>query len=68
LPQSPSEVLLAALEAVNDVPPRPGDALGFLALLEEKHQKDQAVIRLRYKALIQIGDDSEASRFRNQIR
>ena len=68
LPQSPSEVLLAALEAVNDVPPRPGDALGFLALLEEKHQKDQAVIRLRYKALIQIGDDLEASRFRNQIR
>jgi len=68
LPQSPSALLRAALGAVNDVPPRPGDALSLLALLPEKHQEEQAVIRVRYKALTQIDAVSEANSYRKRIR
>lgn len=68
VPESPSALLQASLGAVNDVPPRPGDALGLLAQLPEKYQNDQAVIRVRYKALTQIGAVSEANNYRNRIR
>ena len=68
VPESPSALLQASLGAVNDVPPRPGDALGLLAQLPEKYQNDQAVIRVRYKALTQIGAFSEANNCRNRIR
>ena len=68
IPESPSALLQASLEAVNDVPPRPGDALGLLAQLPEKYQNDQSVIRVRYKALTQIGAVSEANNYRNRIR
>jgi len=68
VPESPSALLQASLGAVNDVPPRPGDALGLLAQLPEKYQNDQAVIRVRYKALTQIGAISEANNCRNRIR
>jgi hypothetical protein len=68
VPESPSALLQVSFEAVNDVPPRPGDALGLLAQLPEKYQNDQAVIRVRYKALTQIGAVSEANNYRNRIR
>lgn len=68
IPPNPSAVLRAALEAVNDVPSRPGDALGLLAQLPKKYQNDQAVIRVRYKALSQIGALSEAEQHKSQIR
>ena len=68
IPESPSEILQTALGAMNDVPPRPGDALGLLAQLPEKYKNDQAVIRIRYKALTQIGALSEANNYRNRIR
>ena len=68
VPESPSAILQASLKAVNDVPPRPGDALGLLALLPAKYQEDQAVIRVRYKALTQIAAVSEAYSYRNRIR
>jgi len=68
IPPNPSEVLRTALEAVNDVPPRPGDALGLLAQLPEIHQNDQAVIRVCYKALIQMGAASEANEYKSRIR
>jgi len=68
VPESPSALLQASLGAVNDVPPRPGDALGLLAQLPEKYQNDQAVIRVRYKALTQIGAVSEANKYRNRMR
>ena len=68
IPEGPSVILQAALGAVNDVPPRPGDALGLLAQLPGKYQNDQAVIRVRYKALTQIGAISEANNCRNRIR
>jgi len=68
VPESPSALLQDSLEAVNDVPPRPGDALALLRQLPEKYQNDQAVIRVRYKALNQIGAVSEAINYRNRIR
>jgi hypothetical protein len=68
IPEGPSVILQAALGAVNDVPPRPGDALGLLAQLPGKYQNDQAVIRVRYKALTQIGAVSDASVYKKLVR
>jgi len=68
IPESPSAVLQAALGAVNNVPSRPGDALALLKQLPEKHQNDQAVIRVRYKALTQIGAVSDASVYKKLVR
>jgi len=68
IPQSPSALLLAALGAVNDMPPRPGDALSFLALLPKKYQDDQAVIRVRYMALVKLGELEGGSALKSKIR
>jgi len=64
----PSHIIQAALKAVNDSPPRPGDAVAFLSKLPRDLASDQAVIRIRYKAMVQLGVLDEAEDLKLRIR
>lgn len=64
----PSHIIQAALEAVNGTPSRPGDAIAFLSKLPRGLTSDQAVIRIRYKAMVQLGVSDEAEDLKSRIR
>lgn len=59
--------LSAAAEALDAVPIRAGDALAYLAQCSPKAQSSEASLRLRYLAMLRIGDVDAATELRNQL-
>lgn len=59
--------LSAAAEALTADPIRAGDALAFLAQCSPKTQSSEAGLRLKYLAMLRIGDVDAATELRKQL-
>jgi hypothetical protein len=59
--------LSAAAEALDANPIRAGDALAFLAQCSPKAQSSEAGLRLKYLAMLRIGDVDAATELRKQL-